>query len=174
MAFLLVAGLGILAAGAEAPPAARSSPEHPQIDIRADQADFDLLERVAVYEGHVTVEDPQMTLLCNVLTARWSETNKITGIVARGEVQIETRDAQGTNRAWAREAVYDAAKNEIEMTGQTRLANRLGTMWADRVIYDRTRNRMRARGTIHMIIPAEALRAPGLTNAPKGAAALPK
>jgi len=140
-----------------------------QIEIFADQFEFDSTNHTAVYTGHVRVLDPQMKLVCERLTAELTEvggTNArttINQIVAQGSVQVDMTTDQGSASAYGDKAVYEAATDTVELTGKPRLVTRQGTLTGDRVIVDRRRNRLEARGNVRMVMPAEALKQPGFS-----------
>jgi len=164
----LLAGLALAWLPSSRPAAAAEPGAEPDVDIRADEADFDLQNRTAVYRGNVEAKDPQMRLSCQVLTAQWSEANRITSIVAQQQVELEVTDEQGTTRATGTNAVYTAETDLVELTGEPKLVNRLGTLMADRVVLARAKGKLTATGNVRMVMPAEALKETGL-SAPKKA-----
>jgi lipopolysaccharide export system protein LptA len=108
-----------------------------------------------------------MRLSCQVLTAQWSEANRITNIVAEQRVQIEVTDEQGTTHATGAKAVYTAETDSVELTGEPKLVNRLGTLAADRVVLERAKGKLSAKGNVRMVMPAEALKETGLSTPKK-------
>jgi len=160
----LLAGLALAWLPHGRPAAAAEPRAKPEVDIQcADGADFDLQNRTAVFRGNVQAKDPQMRLTCQVLTAQWSETNRITSIVAEQQVEVEVTGEQGTTRATSAKAVYTAETDLVELTGEPKLFNRLGTLAADRVVLERTKGKLTARGNVRMVVPAEALKETGLS-----------
>jgi lipopolysaccharide transport protein LptA len=160
----LLAGLALAWLPQSRPAAAAEPGAKPEVDIQcADEAEFDLQNRTAVFRGNVQARDPQMRLSCQVLTAQWSEANRITRIVAEQQVELEVTDAQGTTRATGTNAVYTAETDSVELTGEPKLVNRLGTLAADRVVLQRAKGKLTATGNVRMVMPAEALKETGLS-----------
>jgi lipopolysaccharide transport protein LptA len=165
----LLAGLALAWLPHSRPAAAAEPAAKPEVDIRADNAEFDLQNRTAIYCGNVQAKDPQMRLSCQVLTAQWSEANRITSIVAEERVELEVTDAQGATRATGAKAVYTAETDSVELTGEPKLVNRLGTLAADRVVLQRAKGKLTATGNVRMVMPAEALKETGLSAPQKPA-----
>jgi lipopolysaccharide export system protein LptA len=67
MTLLVLAGSGMLHAQTNV--SAVTKPPRAPTRIVSERADFDLTARRAVYHGHVRVDDPQMKLTCEQLTA---------------------------------------------------------------------------------------------------------
>lgn len=150
---ILMAGLGFVLhaqTNSTAPPAKPAA--RPLTQISSDSVDFDMQTRMAVYRGHVRVEDPQMTLACEILTAKVPETGGgFESVVAEHNVVIDTTDAKGQpNRATGDKVVYTykvegAVTNElVELTGNPRLEAPQGTLTGDLILWDKARNHVRA------------------------------
>ena len=131
-----------------------------------DGVHFDLKTHMAVYRGHVRVDDPKMRLTCETMTANVPEAGgRIDSIVAEQNVVIETLDEKGqTNRATADKAVYTykvagSVTNEtVELTGNPLLEWPQGTMRGDPIVWDRINNQVRAWHRTETVIrssPAE-------------------
>jgi len=166
---ILLVGWATAGAAAEQNPAPATKTNAPRtIDIFSEEADFDLQNRVLIYRGNVRVIDPQMKLRSDRLTAWMAPTNnQFTNIVAEGSVEIQITDEQGPSRATGGRAVYDAATDTVELTQNPVLINKLGTLTSDRVVLSRANNRLEARGHVHIVMPAEALKQPSLVTPKK-------
>jgi lipopolysaccharide transport protein LptA len=134
------------------PPAPQSGTDRPLTQITSDSVDFDLKTRVAVYRGHVRVDDAKMKLTCDVLTAKVPEAGGgFDRIEAEQSVVIDAVDAKGeTNHALADKMIYtykiDGGKtNEVvELIGNPRLEAPQGTLTGDVIVWDRANNRVSA------------------------------
>ena len=120
-------------------PAAPPPPRAPTL-IDSDSADFDLNGAQAIYRGHVRVDDPQMKLTCEQLTADLPQAGgRVNHIVAETNVVIDFTDDKGqTNHATGDKAVYDLqrAKRRDERNGHAhrqsrRVENAQGTQTGD-------------------------------------------
>jgi lipopolysaccharide transport protein LptA len=165
---VILAGAAVLAQ-AQTGPGAQAAKEQAkaEVDIVAAAADFDIQNRGAVFRGQVRATDPQMTLTCETLTARWSETNRITSLVAEGSVVIEMTDRQERSQATSERAEYAADTELVVLAGQPKLINRLGTLTSERMVLDRKTGKLRAVGNVRIVLPSDALSQPGLFVQPK-------
>ena len=107
----LIALLALVGGGwshAQTNAAAVSTSRAPTI-ITSERADFDLAERHAVYRGNVRVDDPQMKLTCEELTADLPQSGgQINHLVALTNVVMDSVDEKGqTKHATSDKAVYD-------------------------------------------------------------------
>jgi lipopolysaccharide transport protein LptA len=126
----------------------------PSTEIFSDTADFDLKTRVAVYTGHVRVVDPQMQLLCEILTVTVPEgSGRVNHIVAETNVVIDAVDQDGkTVHASSGRAVYtyrveNSVTNEtIVLTINPRLSRGVDSLSGDSILWDRQKNMFRASG----------------------------
>jgi lipopolysaccharide transport protein LptA len=131
--------------------AAPQPPRAPTI-INSDRADFDLTARRAVYYGHVRVNDPQMKLTCEQLTADLPQTGgHINHLVALTNVVMDSVDEKGqTNHATSDKAVYiynvvNGVTNEtVTLTGNAKVENAQGLMTGEPIILDRANNSIHA------------------------------
>lgn len=183
IAWLVVAG-GSLRAQTNA---AAAPPPRPPTLINSDRAEFDLTARRAVYHGNVRVDDPQMILTCELLTADLPQPGGLMKhIVAETNVVIYSVDEKGqTNHATSDQAVYDynvqdGVTNEtVTLTGNAKMENSQSTLTGEPIIWDRVNNRLTAtdQKMIFRQNIASALTStnssPHQTNAPP-AAGLPK
>lgn len=88
--------------------------------IWSDSGYFDIKNRLAVYTGHVRVEDPQLKLTCDKLTARTPEHGgRMDSVVGEGNVVVDMVDQNGvTNHATGDKLVY-SYKVENSVTNDT-------------------------------------------------------
>ncbi len=141
-----------------------------ELEVFADQFDFNSKAGVAVYRGHVRASDPQMKLKSEELTVKTAVTGGgVESIVARQDVVIE----QGDTRATGTQAVYitSAAEDTIEITGRAEWHSPGHEGRGDTLILDRKRNEFRARGKAHAKLSpaaAKAAGAPAAAPAPAG------
>jgi lipopolysaccharide transport protein LptA len=127
--FLFLAVLtGALAPAQTNTPANGAAPRSPT-EINSDAADFDLNARLAVYRGHVMVNDPQ------------------NHIEAQTNVVIDFSDSHGqTAHATGALAVYryfvqNGATNEtVTLTGSPQVESPQGTMTGSKITWDRANN----------------------------------
>lgn len=85
--------------------------------ITSDSLLFDYKRSIAVFEGNVKVEDPQVTMTCSKLYVYFDSNNQIDSVVARENVHI----VQGDRNARSHRAVYRASDGSIVLTEDARL-----------------------------------------------------
>jgi lipopolysaccharide export system protein LptA len=159
---LAVAGCG-LALLAQTNLTGIAKPERAPTLIDADSLEFKLESLNAVYTGNVKVNDPQMQLTCEVLTARFQTNNgqlEVVGIIAETNVVIDAVDSSGrTNHARGDKLVYsysvvDGITNRmIELTGRAVLTNYLGDLSGDPIILDLIKGKFYTRNVKTSIQP---------------------
>jgi len=143
--------------------------------ISARTGDFDLNAREAVYRGHVRVDDPQMQLTCEQLSADMpQEGGHVSHIVAETNVVIDFMDNKGlTNRATGDKAVYiysvqGGVTNEtVTLTGdpQPQMEDGQGnTIVGDVIVWDRLSNHWTA-SNFKIIYRHSLINSPAATNA---------
>jgi lipopolysaccharide transport protein LptA len=150
IAMLCAIGGGILRAQTNLSTAPKP-PRAPTI-IHSERADFDLTARRAVYRGDVRVDDPQMKLTCEQLTADLPQTGgHIDHLVALTNVVMDSVDDKGqTNHATSDEAIYDykvvgGVTNEtVTLTGNAKVENAQGWLTGEPIVWDRANNSMHA------------------------------
>jgi lipopolysaccharide transport protein LptA len=131
-------------------PALKPNPPRQPTKIESDRVDFDLTARKAAYHGHVRVDDPEMKLTCENLTADLPQDGgRINHIVAETNVVIDFTDEKGqTMHATGDKMVYgyvvqNGATNEtVTMTGNPELENAQGKSTGDVIVWDRARNHL--------------------------------
>lgn len=103
--------------------------------ITSKCADFDLAERHAVYHDNVRVDDPQMKLTCELLTADLPPSGgQINHLVALTNVVMDSVDEKGqTKHATSDKAVYDynvvngVTNESVTLTGNAKVKD--GPNW---------------------------------------------
>lgn len=126
---LAATGFGVVLL-AQTDPSKPPKPERKPTQIDSDTLEFKLESLSAVYTGNVRVNDPQMWLTCEQLTARFRTNNstlEIESIIAETNVVIDAIDWEGrTNHATADKLVYsysviNGTTNETVVNGITNL-----------------------------------------------------
>jgi lipopolysaccharide transport protein LptA len=137
------------------------TPARPATEIFADSGDFNLKTHLAVYTGHVRIEDPQMKLTCGVMIARVPQSGRIDSIVAEQNVVIDAIDNEGKPvHATGDKAVYtyrvvNTVTNEtVELTGNPRVQKPGYEATADTITWDRINNTFRLDRP-HIVIQPE-------------------
>ena len=155
------------------PPAATPPPRAPTRIESDKSADFDLNKHQAIYRGHVRVDDPEMKLTCEQLTADVPAAGgRPSHIVAETNVVIDFVDTKGqTNHATCDKAVYlfsvqNGVTNEtVTLTGNPVMENAQGTQAGDVIVWDRANNKVHFENP-HMIFRQNLGSAMIATNAP--------
>ena len=173
IAILALAGNGWLPAQTNTSTAPKP-PRAPTI-INSDRADFDLTGRHAVYRGNVRVDDPQMQMSCEELTADLPQTGgHINHLVALTNVVMDSVDDKGqTNHATSDKAIYDysvvnGVTNEtVTLTGNAKVDDGKSWMTGEPITFDRVNNSIHAENQ-KMILRQSLATALVSTNAPAG------
>lgn len=127
----------------------------PMTKISSERAEVDVKTSSIIYMGNVRVEDPQMTMTCEMLTARaMTNGTKLESIVAQNNVVIDGKDAKGqTAHATANKLVYSykvigmVTNESIQLTGSPKLKDGEGrTFEGDPITWDITSGRIVAVG----------------------------
>ena len=166
LSVLTLAGLWAVAL-AQTNDAAKPKPARGPTVITADTWQMEWETRKLVYGGHVKVNDPQMQLTCEFLTAlfRTNTPNlEVQTITAQTNVVIEAVDWEGaTNFAWADKLVYsysvmDGVTNQtLTLTGSPRLSKPpMGELKGDPIVVDLVKGTAFARDANTTIQPAGA------------------
>lgn len=131
-------------------PASKPQPSRQLMRIESDSLDVDLTARKAAHHGHVRVDDPEMKLTCEDLTADLPQDGgHINHIVAETNVVIDFTDEKGQTMHWTGDkmvydyAVQNGATNETAtMTGNPELETAQGKSIGDVIVWDRARNHL--------------------------------
>lgn len=154
-------------------PPRTNAPPKPPTEIFSDSGEFDLKSRVAVYIGNVRVIDPQMKMLCELLTVIVPEGGgRIDHITAETNVVIDAVDSDGNPiHATGQKAVYtykveNSVTNELmELTGGPYVESKAVSGSGEKIVWDRVKNSIRVYKQTHVIIQQPPDKEPG-TNAP--------
>lgn len=134
---------------------------------------FSNVERKLIYSGNVRVDDPQMKLTCEQLTADLPQLGgHINHLVALTNVVMDSVDEKGqTNHATSDMAIYDykvqaGVTNEtITLTGNAKAETAQVILFGEPIIYNRATGSLTATNQ-HMIFRQNLTSAPVNTNAP--------
>ena len=115
MAAVLAAGLGTgRAARAEMADDGQSLEASPDATVvTADKLTFDYIQKFALFENNVQVNDPRLQLSANRLTIVFTEDGGAQTIKAEGKVLL----TQGDKKARADVATYDVVSGKIVLAG---------------------------------------------------------
>lgn len=105
----LIASIVLAAATAGAPAQTNADAAANVTTISSDNVNFNMNLHTAIYRGNVRVEDPQMKLTCELITASLPPSGgRPNHIVAETNVAIDFTDEQGqTNHVTSDKAIYD-------------------------------------------------------------------
>jgi lipopolysaccharide transport protein LptA len=129
-------------------------------EIKSDSGTFNLKSNVFVYQGNVRVDNPQMKLTCDLLTAEMPRmaVGKFNRVTAEQNVVIDWLDDKGqNNHATSARAVYtysitnSVTNTVVELTGNPVLMNPQGTNAGDVIVWDRI------RGTVYTKNPRTSI-----------------
>jgi len=170
---LLTAWAALVAAQDQSQPAPKSSAVRPRgatnspIEITSQSVTHSNIAGVTIFTGNVKAWDDKMELFArkmtvkfvNVVNANKSETRSIASILADGDVVIVNK--QDKTRAAADHALYQAAADTIELTGNTLMESSGLFTTADVVFYDRAGGVLTGKGNVKVVVDPGAL---GRTN----------
>ncbi len=103
----------------------------------------------AVFRDNVHITDPQMELMCELLTVYFQTNYNIDMIIAETNVVVIQQD----NWAIGDRAVYTATNGIMELTGNVMLDTPRGYSFASVVVYDRNKDSIYAPGRVKMVLP---------------------
>jgi lipopolysaccharide export system protein LptA len=171
IALLLVADHGLLSAQTNTH--AATQPTRSQTVITSTVVFFSNAARQVIYSGNVRVDDPQMKLTCEQLTADLPQSGgHINHLVALTNVVMDSVDEKGqTNHATSDMAIYDyhvqdGVTNEtITLSGNAKAENAQVILYGEPILYNRATGSLTATNQ-HMIF-RQTLNSPVVnTNAP--------
>jgi lipopolysaccharide export system protein LptA len=141
-------------------------------EIFCDTFDYNTKTRVAFYNGHVRVDDPQMKMTGEWLQASLPEKGgRPDHIVAETNVAIDFIENNERTHATGERAVYDMkvvgkTTNEVmQLTGNPTLERTNGWLTADLLVMDRTAALIHGIGNHHSIIKKQTPNPPGPATA---------
>jgi len=131
--------------------------------ITSDDFDYDRNTGLAVFRQNVRVDNPQIKLVCDTLTASLSQgdartNNELNNIIAEDNVAIDYLDAQGEKtHATAEKAVYNSSvisgvtNKVLDLTGNPVLERTNGWIMADLISMNSVNGTIRGEGNHHTI-----------------------
>jgi lipopolysaccharide transport protein LptA len=149
--------------------------------VFSDDVKVNITNRVAQYRGNIRVESSQMELHCENMTVKSVQgttavgktTNGVESIVAEGKVLIVNKADK--TRARGNKAVYMAATDSIELTGEPVIEKEQGNLIVKvetMVIWHRPSNTLEAIGELWSTVNPKAFQKErSKTNAPPTSAA---
>lgn len=99
--------------------------------ITSDHLSFDYKRYIAVFEGNVVIDDPQVHIEADQMTVLFEGTNQIKSVTAIGNVRMRS----GDRRASCRRAVYLAKTGEVLLTGGVSLTRGRDTVMGEKVTF---------------------------------------
>ena len=123
-------------------------------------AEWDFNSGLAVFRGNVKVTDaPTMVIECDLLTAHFGATTTSTNtalgsvdsIVAEQNVVIDFVTTQGKRHATGDKAVYSAATDVVELSGNPIVTIPQGRITGPVIILDRKNNKFRVPGSFKFV-----------------------
>ncbi len=124
---------------APSPAKARASTTAP-IEITSQSVTHSNLAGVTIFTGNVRAWDDEMELISKVMTVKFvtdpkTQARSIATILAEGDVVILNK--KDKSRAVADRATYQAAADQVELTGNTLMESGGLLTTSDKVVYDR-------------------------------------
>lgn len=119
--------------------------------ITSTQLSFDQEKRVVLFEDHVMVKDPELSITTDRLKVVFSEDYKVVRIEAEGRVSIE----QKTLKATSAQAIYNVVEGKIELSGNPQLQRSKDTLTGDKITFWRNTNRVVCEPNAWLIIHSD-------------------
>lgn len=99
--------------------------------ITSEYLTFDYKRSIAVFEGNVVVEDPQIRIESDKMNVLFNEDNSVKSMTALGNVHLR----QGDKTATCRRAVYLAGTGEVMLMGKAVLRDPKGLAEGEKIRY---------------------------------------
>ena len=109
--------------------------------ITSDALTFDYKRSIAVFEDNVKVNDPQVRMEADKLTAIFDSTNSVKSITATGKVKMWQADKVAT----CNKAVYVGTSGEITLTGDVVVTRGSDSLQTEEVLFWVNEDRMQCR-----------------------------
>lgn len=136
--------LAVLAAGP-----ARAQSGNSNTVITADSMSFDYRRYVAVFQGHVVVQDPQVRMESEQLNIRFDEKdNSLKWVTAIGRVKLTYQEKSAT----CDKAVYMQSSGEVVLMGNARLGRGKDSVSGDKITFWLNEDRMVCEGQPKLVI----------------------
>ena len=118
--------------------------------ITSTRMSFDQQQRVAIFDEHVVVIDPEIQIRADRLKVIFSEENKVKTILAEGHVTIE----QKTLKALSDSATYDVQEGKVVLSGNPQIQRDRDALAGDTITFWRDTNRILCEPSARLIIHA--------------------
>lgn len=129
--------------------------------VTSDRLSYDYKKSLAIFEGHVVVVDPRMTMESDEMRLVFNSTNSIKSATAAGNVRMKSEDKTAT----CDRAVYVAETEEVTLTGNARLNRGRDTTTGNRIVVYLNEDRVVVEGETRLVVfPEEG----GKLRLPKG------
>lgn len=99
--------------------------------ITAQRLTYDYKRSIAVFEGDVVAQDPQMRMVADKMIVVFEGTNSVKTLTAQGNVRITSEDREATCVT----AVYKNLGGEVIMTGSPTLRRGQNTLKGDKITF---------------------------------------
>lgn len=99
--------------------------------ITAQRLTYDYKRSIAVFEGDVVAQDPQMKMVADKMIVVFEGTNSVKTLTAQGNVKITSEDREATCFT----AVYKNEGGEVIMTGSPMLRRGENTVSGDKITF---------------------------------------
>jgi len=119
---------------------AEEADQAPPLEIRADRAEIDHLQHVALFQGHVVLRRGAFELRCPRLRAYFREEQgrlRLVRAKATGGVQFRDRKAHGN----AKQAELDLGSQKLVLLGDARIEREGGLIEGERIEHDLAKQR---------------------------------
>jgi len=130
--------------------------------ITSEKLSFDYKRSIAVFEGNVVVEDPQLKMRADKLNVLFEGTNSVKSVVAVGNVLLW----YGDKTASCRHAIYVAKTGEITLRGNAALRREQDSVTGEEIVFYLNEERVECRPGRLVIFP-ESRGQIGLENLPR-------
>lgn len=120
--------------------------------ISANHLNFDYRDFVATFIGDVSVVDPQFRMTSDRMIVYFEGTNDVRQVKAAGNVQVFSED----RRAYADEAYYTKAEEQIILVGNASLQRGLDAVRGDRITIWLNDERVECEPGMLVIAPGQA------------------
>lgn len=152
---LLALGLLALANGVHALPTDRDQP----VKVAADAASFDQKTGVAVYKGHVHIQQGTLEVSGDEVTLTVDKNGSVQDTLAIGKpahYQQKTDEKKGVVTADASRIDYDVANQKMTLTGAARLHQDTSSFKGESIIYLIEAQQVNATGGVTLEFPPQA------------------
>lgn len=121
----LIAAIPLLAAAAPKAPRGNTT-------VTSDRLEFDYKDYMALFEGHVTIVDPQFTMKADKMLIHFENTNDVSRVDAVGSVSMVSLDRKATcgRATYTRSnGAIVLSENPVVQKGENTLRGEKITIW---------------------------------------------